>query len=60
LQDYEAVAGGDAEIENDEVGLLLAGRADGGSAVAGGNDFESGRFEAAGKSGELNDLILDN
>jgi hypothetical protein len=40
--------------------LLFAGGADGGQAVAGRDNFESGSFEAAGKSGELNDLILNN
>lgn len=59
LQNDEAIAGGNAEIENDEIGLLFAGGANGSQSVAGGNDFESGRLEAAGKSGELNDLILD-
>jgi hypothetical protein len=43
-QDDEAVAGGEAEIAEDEVGLFFAGGADGGEAVAGGGDFETGGF----------------
>ena len=60
LQDDEAVAGGDAEIENDEIGLLFAGGADGGQAVACGDNFETGRLEAAGKGGKLEVIILDD
>ena len=60
MQDDEAVAGGDAEIEDDEIGLLFAGGADSSQAVASGDDFKTGRLEAAGKSGELNNLILDD
>lgn len=44
----EAIAGGDAEIEDDEIGLLFASRADGSQAVAGRDNFESGSFEPAG------------
>jgi hypothetical protein len=60
LQDDESVAGWDTEIENDEIGLFLAGSANGGQPIAGGNNFETGSFEAASKSGELNNLILDD
>ena len=45
MQNDEAVAGGDAEIENDEVGLLLAGGTDGGQSVAGGDNM-SGSWPA--------------
>jgi hypothetical protein len=47
LWDDEAVPCWQAEIEKDEVGLFFAGRADGGQAVAGGDDFETGGLEAA-------------
>lgn len=60
MQDDEAVAGGEAEVEEDDVGLLFAGGADSGEAIAGGGDFEACGFEAAGKGGELKVLILDD
>lgn len=60
LHDDETVASGNAEIENDEVGLLLAGGADGGETVAGGDDFKTGGLEAASESGELDVFILDD
>jgi hypothetical protein len=60
LQDDEAVACGKAEVEENQVGLFFAGGADGGEAIARSHDFESGGFEAAGESRQLEVLILDN
>jgi len=51
LKDDKAVAGRDAEVEEDNVRLFFASGADGGEAVASGDNFESCGFEAAGKSG---------
>lgn len=56
----KTVASGNAEIENDEVGLLFAGGADSREAVAGSDDLKTGGLEAASESGELNVFILDD
>lgn len=60
LQDDETVTSGQAEIEKDEVWLLLASGADGAQAVACSRDVESGRLEPTGKSGELEVFIFDD
>jgi hypothetical protein len=60
LQDDETVAGRETEIEEDEVGLLLAGGANGGQAVASGGDFEPSRLKAACEGRKLEVLILDD
>jgi hypothetical protein len=60
LENDETVTCREAEVEEDEVGLFLAGGADGGEAIASGHNFESGGLEASGESRQLEVLVLDD
>ena len=58
--DVEAVEPGQAQVEDDEVGLALADRRQGGRAVAGGEDGEARVLEVvAGERGDLRFVVDD-